>query len=148
MVPERPIDPSTVADLVIESLRGRDVRERCRQSGIPRATFYRWRSTFVEAGRARLADLASGRRPRDTTAALREALRCSERERGRLDGENMLLRARLALQLDVAPRRSLGYAERRALMAVVRASRLGVRRAVRVLGVPRSTFYAWRRNAR
>ncbi len=145
----RRFDWSYVADLVLESLRGSDVRERCRQAGVARATFYRRRAAFVNGGRARLAELAQGRTPPDGLAGLRQALRRVERERDRLRGENILLRARVALRCEGAGRRrSLTEGERRAVTAVVRASGLGVRRAMRVLGIPRSTYYTWGRRGR
>lgn len=145
----RAVDWTGVGKLVVDSLRGTTGTARiCRELGVPRATFYRWRSTFVAGGTARLEAMTRRGAARAESQDLRRRVEHLERERDRLRGENMLLRARIALRLDRRGLRVLGVEERRGLIAVVRASTLGVRRAVRVLGIPRSTFYVWRNEAR
>lgn len=135
------------AAIVLKGLcRERSVRGLCREYRISRATYYRWQAAFIAGGIERLAGT---RRDRQTLAELAEAqrkLRQLARECQALQGENLLLRGRIALRLiTAADRRSLGREERRAVAALVRASHLSLRRALRVLGLPRSTFYSWLR---
>ncbi len=137
------------AAIVLEGLRrDRPIRTLCREHGITRGTYYRWRSTFILGGIARLEGGACCRHLTEALEASRRAHRRLQRERDRLHGENVLLRGRIALRLlDRTDRRALAPEQRLALMDLVRTSRLSVRRALKLLEVPRSTFYSWQRIA-
>jgi transposase len=51
--------------IVLEGLRGvESVAELCRKEGIQPNVYYKWSKDFLEAGKKRLQEIASGRRPR------------------------------------------------------------------------------------
>lgn len=74
--------------IVLEGIKSSNVAELCHQNGASQAQLYRWRETFLEAGKKALSSAYEGNKKKQVQTQISEL----ERIIGRLTIENQILK--------------------------------------------------------
>nr|WP_244649745.1 IS3 family transposase [Pseudovibrio japonicus] len=128
--------------IVLAGLRGEEsIAELCRQEGISQGLYYSWSKEFLEAGKKRLAGDTARQANTDEVKHLRkEAHELKE------------VVAEQALEIRLLKKHARGWGRRRMrypahekleIIRLVENTQQPIKRTLELLGIPRSTFYAW-----
>nr|WP_321463851.1 IS3 family transposase [uncultured Cohaesibacter sp.] len=129
--------------IVLDGLRGEDsIAALCRREGISESLYYTWSKEFLEAGKKRLA----GDTARAATSDEVKLLRKEARDLKEVVAEQTLELRLLKKKHDRRwGRRRVRYpaSEKHEIIRLVEESHLPVTRTLKMLGIPKSTFYRW-----